>query len=83
MMVLAEFLPQFLPSSVRTRRAYLMSCLLAAALAGLVTASLMRFFAQPAPRSTLWWAAGTAACAAAGYLLAYPLAKKRLLKDEQ
>lgn len=83
MMVLAEFLSQFLPSQVKTRRAYLMSCLLATVLAGLVTASLARFFAQPSTQATLLWAAGTAACVAAGYLLAYPLARKRLVKDEQ
>lgn len=83
MMVLAEFLSQFLPNQVKSRRAYLMSCLLAAALAGLVTASLARFFAQPTTQATLWWAAGTAACVAAGYLLAYPLARKRLVKDER
>lgn len=82
-MVLAEFLSQFLPSQVRTRRAYLMSCLLAAVLAGLVTASLARFFAQPTTQATLWWATGTAACVVAGYLLAYPLARKGLVKDEQ
>lgn len=81
-MVLAEFLSQFLPNQVNTRRAYLMSCLLAAALAGLVTASLARFFAQPTTQATLWWATGTAACVVAGYLLAYPLARKRLVKDE-
>ncbi|MEV5136843.1 hypothetical protein AB0K71_13685 [Streptomyces syringium] len=83
MMVLAEFLSQFLPSHVRTRRAYLMSCLLATVLAGLVTASLARFFAQPTTQATLWWAAGAAACVAAGYLLAYPLARKKLVKNEQ
>ncbi|MEW2577512.1 hypothetical protein [Streptomyces syringium] len=82
MMVLAEFLSQFLPNQVNTRRAYLMSCLLAAVLAGLVTASLARFFAQPTTQATLWWAVGAAACVVAGYLLAYPLARKRLVKDK-
>lgn len=83
MMVLAEFLAQFLPGQVKTRRAYLTSCLLAVVLAGLVSASLVRFFAQPTTQATLWWAASAAACVAAGYLLAYPLARKRLVKDER
>ncbi|MFJ5803776.1 hypothetical protein [Streptomyces decoyicus] len=83
MMVLAEFLSQFLPSQVKSRRAYLISCVLAAVLAGLVIASPARFFAQPTTKTTLWWAIGAAACVAAGYLLAYPFTRKKLAKTEQ
>ncbi|MER0481041.1 hypothetical protein ABR737_22360 [Streptomyces sp. Edi2] len=83
MMVLAQFLSQFLPSEVKSRRAYLISCVLAAVLAGLVVASLARFFAQPTTETTLWWAIGAGGCVAAGYLLAYPFARKKLAKKEQ
>ncbi|MFJ5798564.1 hypothetical protein [Streptomyces decoyicus] len=82
MMVSAEFLSQFLPSQVKSRRAYLISCALAAVLAGLVVASLARFFAQPTTETTLWWAIG-ATCVAAGYLLAYPFTRKKPAKKEQ
>lgn len=83
MMVLAEFLSQFLPSQVKTRRAYLHSCLLAAVLAGLVVASLARLFAQPATETTVWWAAGSAACVVVGYAILYPFVRNRLVAEEQ
>ncbi|MEE1942625.1 hypothetical protein V1L54_25010 [Streptomyces sp. TRM 70361] len=76
MLLLAELPSAFLPSEVRGGRACVLHAVLMSVTAALVLLSLRRVFGG-SRGTALPWAAGPAACVAAGYAVAWPAVRRR------
>ncbi|MGX2996137.1 hypothetical protein JNUCC64_17945 [Streptomyces sp. JNUCC 64] len=80
MLFLAELLANFLPGKVRTRSDYLWSALLSTTLTLLVLTGGARIFGQE--WAGAWqWTPFAAVCVAAGFAIAYPTVRSRLVRE--